>query len=104
MSSCSSGDGVGVSERENERAREESESEDAGLESEEELLQVPHLGHPAGLHASAVWTSVVSGLLSHLVPLPSPPCRISASLPQGGFSRLEAPGGQERLVLLYTAP
>lgn len=104
MSSCSSGDGVGVSERESERAREENESEDAGLESEEELLQVPHLGHPAGLHASAVWTSVVSGLLAHLVPLPSPSCRISASLPQGGFSRLEAPGRQERLVLLYTAP
>lgn len=72
--------------------------EDAGLESEEKLLQVPHLGHPAGLHASAVWTSVVSGLLSHRVPLPSPPCRISASLSQGGFSRLEAPGGQERLA------
>lgn len=72
--------------------------EDAGLESEEKLLQVPHLGHPAGLHAWAVWTSVVSRLLPHRVPLPSPPCRISASLPQGGFSRLEAPGGQERLA------
>lgn len=65
-------------------------------ESEEKLLQVPHLGHPAGLHASVAWTSVVSRLLPDFVPLPSPPCGVSASLPQGGISRLEAPRGQER--------
>lgn len=69
-----------------------SESEDARLETEEKLLQVPHLSHPAGLHASATWTSVVSRLLSDLVPLPFPR-RVSSSLPQGGISRLEAPRG-----------
>ncbi|XP_006210954.2 calsyntenin-3 [Vicugna pacos] len=65
---------------------------------EKKPLQGPHLGHPGwGLPGSALWTSVRGRLLavSALRPRsPLPSAERPCITPQGGRSRLEAPGGE----------